>query len=538
MAITIQEQVDFLWKRILYGVSKTAGSSAKFASNETVPSPLTVLPSSVWKKADSIPATPPLATTSIVTVLKGASAVQLTADPTSPPNVAWQACLTFNDLTTRLIDFIPPTFGVGYAVQVWIGNPVSGPAARIFPDTTGEEWVFDYAAGVLVFTGAIPANKTATVGAGPVSVATHGVYIQGYRYGGSKGVGLSADELPLIPSRLGQLVDVEDGTGTPTNGFVLTFKDGVWQAEPLPPSVTSFAALTDSPGAYAGHATYVVRVNAAGTGLEYAALPAAPFVPSRLGQLTDVEDGTGVPASGNVLTWKDGVWQAEPLPPSSDALGRLVDVNLGTLAPGDVLTYDNVSGKWKNGPATGAVSQLSDVTLTPLAAGDVLTYDSVAHKWENKPPVTGVNRFLDLLDTAGPYVGHQGYVVRVKATADGLEYFQLPASVSAFTQLSDAPHTYTGKGTYLVRVNGAENALEFVQAPFIPARIGQLLDVEDGTAKLQGQVLTWKDGVWQPELPAAGVSPGSLGDMAFQNHDSVDITGGTISGVTIDGGTF
>jgi hypothetical protein len=530
MAILDTEKVDFLWKRILYGVTKTAGALTKFASNETIPSPLPVLPSSIWRDASQITTTPPGASTTSIAVMTGASRVRMTTDPTAP-NVAWFATSTFNDITTRQIDFIPPTFGVGYAAKVWIGDPQVGPAARILPDQTNEEFVFDYAAGVLNFVATVPANKTATVGSGSVSVASHGVYIEVFRYIGVKG-------FPTIPSKLGQLADVEDATGTPSENAVLTWKDGVWQAEPLPPSVTSFVALTDSPGPYAGHANYVVRVNAAATGLEYAAAPAAPFVPSRLGQLTDVEDGTGTPSENAVLTWKNGVWQAEPLPPSADALGRLVDVSLGTLAPSDVLTYDNVSGKWQNKPTAGAVSQLSDVALSALSDGQVLTYDNTAHKWENKAPVTGVNRFTELLDTAGPFIGHQGYVVRVKSTADGLEYFQLPVSVSAFTALTDAPHSYTGKATYLVRVNTAETSLEFVQAPFIPSRLGQLIDVEDGTTKLPGQVLTWKDGVWQAELPAAGVSPASLGDMAYQNHDSVDITGGTISGVTIDGGTF
>jgi hypothetical protein len=191
MAISLQEQVDFLWKRLIFGVTKSASSTVKFASNETIPSPLPVYGKDVWSQADAtnIPPTPPPAATTVVQPLFGASRVRMTSDPTSPANVAWIAATTFGDTTTRHGDFIPPSFGSGYAAQVWIGDPNVGPAARIFPDTTGEEWVFDYAAGVLLFTGTIPANKPATVGSGSVSVATNGIYVEAYRYVGTKGVG-------------------------------------------------------------------------------------------------------------------------------------------------------------------------------------------------------------------------------------------------------------------------------------------------------------------------------------------------------------
>lgn len=299
MAILDSEKVDFLWKRILYGVTKTANASTKLASNESIPSPLPVLPSSVWKDGDTIPASPPVSTAAPVQVFTGAARIHMSADPTSPANVAWLATTTFGTLNTRAVDFIPPTFGTGYAVKVFIGDPNVGPAARIFPDTTNEEWVFDYAAGVLVFTGNIPAGKTATIGAGTVGVATHGVYIEVYRYNGSKGVGTTVT-IPFIPSLLGHLADVEDGTGTPQQGQFLRWINGVWQAD-----------------------TFTVTI---------------PFVPTLLGQLADVEAGTGTPAEGMVLTWKNGVWQAEP------ATGGVNAGDLGSMAFQDSDAVDITGG--------------------------------------------------------------------------------------------------------------------------------------------------------------------------------------------------
>ncbi len=228
MAISDTEKLDFVWKRVIGGLTKTASSLVKFLSNETIPSAAPVLPSQVWKDGDTIPATPPGSTTSTIRLYTGSAAIHMTNDATAPANVAWLACSTYGDATTRLSKFVPNTFGSGYSVKVWIGDPNAGPAARIFPDTTGEEWVFDYNAGVLVFTGTIPSGKTATVGSGSVSVASNGVYIEVYRYVGATGVG---GDIPFIPHKLGDLSDVEDGTGTPAEGNVLTFKDGVWQAE-------------------------------------------------------------------------------------------------------------------------------------------------------------------------------------------------------------------------------------------------------------------------------------------------------------------
>lgn len=196
MAISDAEKVDFLWKKF-FGTSKTASAADKLASNETIPSPNTVYPDTIWKDSATIPAAPPAenASDSVVAVLTGFARLRLTSDPTSPPNVAWLAADTFGAPATRTGDFIPPTFGSGYAVKVWLGDPDGGPAARIFPDTTGEEWVFDYAAGVLIFEGAIPSGKAATIGVGTVSVAANGVYIEVYRYIGRRGAGLDADAL-------------------------------------------------------------------------------------------------------------------------------------------------------------------------------------------------------------------------------------------------------------------------------------------------------------------------------------------------------
>jgi len=191
MTISDRNKVDFLWKKVIFGYTKTADGDVKLGSNESISSPFPVNPADIWSEADQITPTPPVSSGAVVAVLTGAQRIRMTADPSAaPPNVTWLATDLHNDLSTLAGNFIPPNFGDGYLAAVFIGDPNgAGPATRIFPDTTNEEFVFDYSAGVLTFVGNIPANKQATIGNGTVSVSTHGLYLQGYRYVGATGGG-------------------------------------------------------------------------------------------------------------------------------------------------------------------------------------------------------------------------------------------------------------------------------------------------------------------------------------------------------------
>ncbi|UTU07809.1 hypothetical protein CcrC1_gp124 [Caulobacter phage C1] len=214
MTITIDQKVDFLWKRLIYGVTKTATADDKAGSNESIPSPIIVSANDVWSDVDLITASPPVADTAVIKLWTGLTRLRASSDPTAQPNFTWIATSTFGDLASRKGEFIPPGFGSGYAVKVYIGDPATGPAARIFPDTTGEEWVFDYAAGVLNFAGAVPANKTATIGSGTVSVASNGIYFEAYQYIGEKGGGggVEPEDLGTMAYQDSDDVNITGGT--------------------------------------------------------------------------------------------------------------------------------------------------------------------------------------------------------------------------------------------------------------------------------------------------------------------------------------
>jgi len=167
MAISDTSKIDFLWKKTLFGVTKSDSSSAKSGSNETVASPLPVFASQIWAQATNIPAQPPTVTGGVVQVYTGAARIAATHDTTAALNTTW---------LTSLTDWIPATFSANYSVKVYAGDPQTT-GVQIFPDTAGEEFVFDYSAGVLHFPNSIPSG-----------IVSNGAYIVGYRYVGTKGL--------------------------------------------------------------------------------------------------------------------------------------------------------------------------------------------------------------------------------------------------------------------------------------------------------------------------------------------------------------
>jgi hypothetical protein len=253
MAISDSEKLDFLWKKVIFGTSKTASASNKSGSNETIPSPLPVYAGNVWTQAGpgDIPSTPPESDTDVIVRYYGAQRIQMTMDPTSPANQSWMANQT---------NLIPTTFGSGYLVRVWLGDPNGAKAARIFPDTTNQEYVFDYVSGVLNFTNTIPSGIAATIGTGTVSVAVDGVYIEVYQYVGAKlDTSLSSmgsaksTVVPDIAGRdaiedmnAGDIVYVVDASGDPTAAGPGEFATYLWTGSSWQVIATQASSRTDA----------------------------------------------------------------------------------------------------------------------------------------------------------------------------------------------------------------------------------------------------------------------------------------------------
>jgi len=178
------QKIDYLWKKVGYGVTKTAEPASKEAFNESIASPLLYRGDLIWTQSGDIPASPPANTTSLVQVYKdGGGAgysptVQCTEDLTAPDNQTWK---------TNLTNWIPTQFGDNYLVQVYAGAPgLSNPqttGTKLFGAGSGSDdtWFFDYQSGVLNFNGAtIPT----AIGTGTANT----IYVVGYRYVGEFGV--------------------------------------------------------------------------------------------------------------------------------------------------------------------------------------------------------------------------------------------------------------------------------------------------------------------------------------------------------------
>ena len=188
MAVTDQQKIDFLLKKIGFTKTKTGsvvGTGAisgtpKQPFAEAIPSPLIIANGALWNESDSIPATPPGSDTAQVKVyLAASSGLRMTADATSSGQRAYIAYTTYgNTSSARLTNWIDTQFGAGYLIKVYKGDPNSGGVALSAAGSGANDgWFFDYSAGVLNF------NDTNV----PSGVTDTNIYIVGYRYIGQTG---------------------------------------------------------------------------------------------------------------------------------------------------------------------------------------------------------------------------------------------------------------------------------------------------------------------------------------------------------------
>ena len=178
MAISDLQKVDFFFKKVGFGVSKTDIATYKSPANEGNASPLISPGSTIYQQDYAIPSATilPTSNSSVVTVYRDSltSTKQCTKLPTTSPDVSW---------TTGLTDWIPVQYGTGYQVKLY-----AGPAGSSTPQNytnlpaggsgNNDDWTFDYQAGIVNF-----ADTNV-----PSAVAGNVVYVVGARYTGIKGI--------------------------------------------------------------------------------------------------------------------------------------------------------------------------------------------------------------------------------------------------------------------------------------------------------------------------------------------------------------
>mgnify|MGYP006078254917 FL=1 len=204
MAITDSKKVDYLWKKLGYGATKTDTNAAKKAPNEAISSPLLLRGDKVWQQASDIPAVMPGSNTAVVTVYLTTAPDECTVDGSATANRTWK---------TGLTDWIPPEIGSTYQLKVYAhtsgnaGTAASG-GTQLYATGSGndDEWFFDYQSGVIHFIGAnLPDG---------VNFSGKSIYVSGARYTGTFGVGGAS-------SSLGNITAEDTTLSTPTNSHLI-----------------------------------------------------------------------------------------------------------------------------------------------------------------------------------------------------------------------------------------------------------------------------------------------------------------------------
>ena len=178
MAVSIAQYVDLLFKK-LQGVAKTANSTVKSASNESIASPAFLRGDIIWMQSDQIPSTAQ-AVANIANARINGNSVECVADTTVPPvggiYPTWLSNVEY---------WIPQELGATWLPKIFVGPSaaanIQATGTQIFSAGIGGvgEYYFDTQAGVLNFIGeTIPTVLTA----GNV------VYVSGYEYIGDLGV--------------------------------------------------------------------------------------------------------------------------------------------------------------------------------------------------------------------------------------------------------------------------------------------------------------------------------------------------------------
>lgn len=244
MAISNDQKLDYLWKKLGFGVTKTDTNEIKKAPNEAIKSPLLLRADKLLTDSSSIPGVIPTTSTSVVQVYPTTNPVEATADVTSTANRTWK---------TGVVDWIPPEFGSTYLVKVYIHSAGDATNAstgdQVFTTGSGndDEWFFDYQSGVLHFIGENLPNG--------VDFTGKSVYISGARYTGTFGLsasatqGLSILEVNDTPNvNVGNVSQIKFNTN---NGFNLTDEGaGVVLVEitDVPTSLTDLGIPDGQPG--------------------------------------------------------------------------------------------------------------------------------------------------------------------------------------------------------------------------------------------------------------------------------------------------
>ena len=161
MALTDAQKLDYAFKK-LKSLGRTASAKAYYEESE--PGGILIPNATVF--TDTIPSTPPPATTAVVKCYipaPGDGRLLLTVDGTVASSKCWKATVG-----TVQKNWIPPYYATAYAARIFKSDGTTE-----IPTTDPSDWIFDYESGVLTFDGTCP--------------DTGGIYLHAYQYVGGLG---------------------------------------------------------------------------------------------------------------------------------------------------------------------------------------------------------------------------------------------------------------------------------------------------------------------------------------------------------------
>jgi len=332
MAISETQKVDYLWKKLGYGLSKTDTNANKRATNESIASPLLLSGENVWSQSDQIPATIPGSSSGVVTVYPTSLPDETTADTSATTNRTWK---------TGLTDWIPPEFGSTYLVKAYIhtagdaGNAASA-GTQVFGAGSGndDEWFFDYQSGILHFIGTNLPNG--------VNFTGKSLYISGARYTGIKGV--------AVP------------------GVGVTFTSLGVESLNVSPGVSTFAGAIDANGGLdvLGH-TELDNVNVSGISTLGTVKISSGIVTATSGVVTYYGDGTnltltdsvglGTDTTGDYVASISGTAnQIEVTGGTGEGSTPVISIPINPTLPGTTVTIQNDLQVNRNLNVTGNIT--------------------------------------------------------------------------------------------------------------------------------------------------------------------------------------
>lgn len=359
MAISDNQKLDYLFKKLGYGATKTDINSKKLAANESIASPLLIRGDTIWAESGNIPAVKPATSDSYVTLR---TAIECTEDITATGNRTWK---------TGITDWVPTEFGSTYLVSVYIHTTGDAAGAeslsnKVFTTGSGnnDEWFFDYQSGVLNFIGDNLPNG--------VNFTGKSVYITGATYAGQTGV-VSASVTSDITTLQTQVANILTNTDPAALDSLTEIVNAFQTADGTFATSTELANINTA--IRSDLALTIEEINDPVTNVSVANVTGLKFDVDGGFALTDNSDGTvTITLESTFKTWHiyDTVSDTTP----TDIVASAVDEI--SIRAGNNITITPVTTTGSKGITIASdISGLLDIGIADGTNGQVLTTDGV-----------------------------------------------------------------------------------------------------------------------------------------------------------------